>query len=329
MKFRILAFLIFLGAVFFAPASQAAYNTNAGVTVDAQVVSINYRAGGATINATSATGNAAAQRVVTANGGILFLPVVAIPVPVDASPSSLNSIYFSLSNSGNALETVSVTNSAATTVGVLFVDASNWQVSVNETLINLSQNQLYGSSIILNVTPAALASDGSTASVRVTASATTAGRPYGQYTGDNGTLYGSAQNVSYNIFFNIKAPYIVATKNALVQAPAGYTGSATDPVPGATIIYSIRVQNIGTGASPVVEIIDKIPTANTDFLISSAVSSVGGSTITCSNDNGATFANTCSTGSGVSPNITHVKFILGSPLTSGSAATVTFNAVIE
>jgi len=330
MKLRGLAFLVFLGAILFAPASYAAYNTNAGVTVDAQVVSINYRAGGATINATSSTGNTTAQRVVTANGGIKFLPVSAIPVPVDSSPSSLNSISFSLANTGNALEVVSIINSSPTQSGLVYADAPSWSATVNETIVNLNQNQLYPNPIILYVTPSALASDGSTASVRVTASASTAGRPYGQYTGDNGIQYGSSQSVSYNIFFNIKAPVIVATKNATVLSPTanGYAGGPNDPVPGAIIQYNIRVQNIGTGASPVVEIVDRIPTMNTDFKLGTAVSSVVGTTILCSSDNGLTFPSVCS-GGGVSPNITHIKYVLGAPLTSGSSASVTFNIYTE
>jgi hypothetical protein len=299
------------------------------VTVDAQAVSINYQAGNATVQVLSTTGNVTAQKVVTANGGIIFTPVTAIPVPVDSSPSSLNLINFSLANSGNAQETVVVTHSAATQVSGVNADASNWVVSYNYLLISLSENQPYFNPIVLRVTPSAGALDTSTASVLVTANGSISGRAYGQYTGDNSTLYGNAQYVTYNVLYNIKSPVIVATKNAFVYAPTanGYTGGNNDPVPGATIVYAIRVQNIGTGASPLVEIIDKIPTVNTDFRLGTATSSAP-STIACSSDNGLTFPSVC-TGSGVSPNITHIRYTFTNPLTSGSSATVTFNVVIE
>jgi len=330
VKFLGVSFLFLL--ILMSGVAFADYNTTANTVVTPYAVSINYTAGSATISATSTTGNTASQVTVTANGGIIFATSPLITSAIDAAPGSPNIVTFALTNTGNASDTVTVTHSVALQEGGISIGGP-WSVSFNLiSILASAKAQVPGTDTILTVTPSVTASDGATASVTVNATAFTAGRVYGQYTGDNSSIYGAAQSVTTNLKFKIKSPYLVATKNATITAPASYVtngGSATDPVPGARIVYSIKVQNIGTGPSNVVEIIDRIPTANTDFEILSAVSSVGGSTITCSNDNGATFANTCSTGSGVSPNITHVKFVLGSALTAGSSATVTFNAIIE
>lgn len=328
---KILGFLFAFSIVLTSGAAFADYNTTANTVVTPLSVSINYSAGSTTISVSSTTGNAASQVTVTANGGILFVTSPLITSAIDAAPGSVNIVTYALTNTGNASDQITVTNSAAVQEGAISI-GSAWNVSFNQiSIIASAKAQVPGAQTVLTVTPSVDASDGATASVTVNARAFTAGRIYGQYTGDNTSIYGATSNVTINVKFKIKSPVLVATKNATIIAPTTYVtngGSATDPVPGARIVYAIRVQNIGSGPSNVVEIIDRIPTANTDFLISSVTSNVA-STITCSNDNGASFANTCSTGSGVSPNITHVKFVLSSPLTAGSSATVTFNAVIE
>ncbi|HEV8369179.1 MAG TPA: hypothetical protein VGQ39_14595 [Pyrinomonadaceae bacterium] len=129
--------------------------------------------------------------------------------------------------------------------------------------------------------------------------------------------------------------YLQLTKSQVV-ANATSRGGATDPVPGATIAYTVAYDNVttsgGTNNSTIsassIVLIDPVP-ANTDFKVASATSNpAAGITLVVtaySNDGGSTWTYTPVDGAGGAPagydrTVTHVRFTLTGPMAPADAA---------
>lgn len=123
------------------------------------------------------------------------------------------------------------------------------------------------------------------------------------------------------------APYLAITREAAVVAPVGggYSGSASDAVPGSTISYIIYYTNWGFAVSTSIEVVDRIP-EYTDYKIGTATGEAV-KEIKYSNDNAATFDYT-PVGSYIDPAVTHVKWLCND-VSSGASGKIEFSVVIR
>jgi uncharacterized repeat protein (TIGR01451 family) len=105
-------------------------------------------------------------------------------------------------------------------------------------------------------------------------------------------------------------------------------GTNPKAIPGATVDYSISVDNTGTVAATDVVVVDPIP-ANTAFLVGSTSSTPSaGVTIEYSNDNGNNWGYSPSAGTdGSDPAVTHVRVTFPS-IGGGNSGTVDFQVLI-
>jgi uncharacterized repeat protein (TIGR01451 family) len=104
---------------------------------------------------------------------------------------------------------------------------------------------------------------------------------------------------------------------------------ATNPkaIPGATVDYSILVDNNGSVSAANVVVADAVP-GSTAFLVGSTSSTPGGTTIEYSNDNGATWTYVPVAGvNGSDPNVTHLR-VTFTTIANGASGQVDFQVLI-
>jgi uncharacterized repeat protein (TIGR01451 family) len=130
-----------------------------------------------------------------------------------------------------------------------------------------------------------------------------------------------------------KDAYKVASASLTVDKAAAVTNDpingGTNPkaIPGATMDYTIDVDNNGTVPADGVELIDSIP-ANTSFLVGS-VSTAPAATVEYSDDNGATWTYVpVAGGDGSDPNVTHLRVTFASIAGGGGNGSVGFQVLI-
>ncbi len=293
-------------------------NTASGVTINSlgTSVTLSYKVGSAPTRNTNSAVSASA--VVLKNGGIKQTASTWTDLPatnnIDAGTGY--SYTFTVVNSGNFTEAVAA-GIVSTTGGF----AGTWLSSLNTSNIVISREGQYTGGT-LYVTADASAEDGDIGGLTVSINGTTSGAFYKQYTGANSYTYGASGNVQTALTFQVRAPKIYVTKNVTVQAPASYVsagGAATDPVPGATLVYTLTYYNYGSVAGNSVEIVDTIP-GNTAYS-----SAAGGSAQTCYNASGTVIA---SPATPVDDTVASVKWTIGT-VSGSSGGTVTLNAVIK
>ncbi|MFC1559722.1 choice-of-anchor Q domain-containing protein [Candidatus Margulisiibacteriota bacterium] len=138
------------------------------------------------------------------------------------------------------------------------------------------------------------------------------------------TAYGWSVSGPYSN--ETSAPEMELTRTATVDAPisGGYSGGAHDAVPGATIKYTIKYENIGFAPARVVVINDKIP-QYTEYLVDSATGEAA-TAVRFSDDDGATYGYTPS--GIVDAAVTHVSWEV-EDVYSGGAKLCTFEVVIK
>jgi len=266
----------------------------------------------------TATASLDANADVTQNGGIKLLsPTWVYPGNNTVVAGTGYDYTFSIGNSGNFTETVT-TDLIALTGGF----AGTWLSEISDSSLIISREGI-SPLITLSVTADAAASDGDTGTLTVDLSATAGDNVYGEYTGINGYTYGASQNISTLLSFLVSAPTIGITKNVTITAPAEYVangGGANDPVPGATLEYTIDYANTGSSAANNVAIVDNIPT-DTEYL-----TALGG--VTIEYDHGSGWDAGYVPAAPVDPDVQAVRWNLGN-LGAGASGTVTLRVVIR
>jgi uncharacterized repeat protein (TIGR01451 family) len=132
---------------------------------------------------------------------------------------------------------------------------------------------------------------------------------------------------SYSPYSNMaSAPQMKMTRGSTVEAPisGGYSGGAHDAVPGATIRYTTKYENIGFAPSLNIVIIDKVPN-NTNYKVGSATGEAANN-IRFSNNNGSTY--TWGPSGTVDPQVTNVSWEVQN-VKAGGSKLVTFEVVIR
>ncbi len=296
----------------------AAYaNTASGTAIDSdgKNVTISYSVSSVVRYANSAITPSA---TVAKNGGISFGTATWIfPGNNTIVAGAGNTYTFSLINSGNYTDTVDAAI-VATTGGF----AGTWASSLDSSSIVISREGTVAG-ISLFVTADAAAADGAVGGLTVSLNGTDAAGFYLPYTGTNAYTYGAYREIQTTLSFVVSAPNIQVTKSVTVAAPANYVaqgGGATDPVPGATLTYTLAYENFGSATGTAASIVDKIP-ANTEFR-----SAAGGTGRNYSNNNGATFVYVPA--GVVDPAVTDVEWIIGN-INAGASGSVTLQVVIK
>jgi len=132
-----------------------------------------------------------------------------------------------------------------------------------------------------------------------------------------------------------KDGYLVASaalsvvKNSAVSSDPINGGSNPKAIPGATMDYTIDIDNNGTTAATSVVLVDAIP-ASTSFVVSSlSTTPAVGPTVEYSDDNGVTWAYSPSAGpDGSDTAVTHVRVTFASIASAGAAQAV-FQVLIQ
>lgn len=292
-------------------------NTAAGTTISSPGTDsvISYQVGGVPQTATSSID---ADANVTQNGGIKLLsPTWTYPGNNTVIAGTGYDYTFSIGNSGNFTETVT-TDLIALTGGF----STTWLSSISSASIDISREGI-SPLITLSVTADATATDGDTGTLTVDLFASAGTNVYGEYDGNNNYTYGASQNISTLLSFLVSAPSISITKNVSITAPADYIangGGANDPVPGATLEYTIDYENSGSTTANSVTIVDNIPT-DTEYM-----TAIGGTGIEY--DYGSGFVATVPDDVPVDPDVQAVRWTLGD-LSAGDNGTVTLRVVIR
>lgn len=181
------------------------------------------------------------------------------------SPGSTATFRINITNNANVSDTF--------TFALDVFDTSGGAVSWSRSLYDSSATNALSSphtdgaiaeaaetSLVIKITPPGSTADASLGTAYV--SVKTNNTPTGHYQGDNGTIYGGYDTHTFIFVTTVGGPVISAvTKTLSVKAPTGYSGGATDPVPGATLRYQIAFQNTGSGTATNVWIYDTFPTA--------------------------------------------------------------------
>jgi len=150
--------------------------------------------------------------------------------------------------------------------------------------------------------------------------------PNGSYTGINGNPYGGVSVDIKAVVITASGPDMVfVSKSASISQPALYTGSATDPVPGARIIYQMVVKNNGSATANAVSLEQNIPN-DTDYDLGS---------MTAVQSSGALYAQefyndayNTDAGTGTDASVTKVRWTL-TDLDPGATATVNYTVVVR
>ena len=188
-----------------------------------------------------------------------------IGAPADQNSSgSTDPQYFlyTVTNEGNASDTYALAIDSTSYGGP--GSPSGWTIEVVESgNDNVISTLLIGEDgtgqFRIKVTPIGTATDGQY--VDVTAKASTAQTPVGEYTGSNGLTYGGSSEASHTARTTISgAPLLTLTRVSTVDAPSAFSGDAHAHVPGAVITYTYTYSNTGSGSAESNVIVDKIPT---------------------------------------------------------------------
>ncbi|MEW5946678.1 MAG: hypothetical protein AB1742_10815 [bacterium] len=244
----------------------------------------------------TATNVPSATQSSTVNATVMAVFGVAkVADPADGNAGSGNSTdyVFSVRNDGNDSDYIGIKAGAqgfsagagTTTNWSVQVDdadpfssALNWQTSGAATA-SQAGDQATSTAILgpdavgtytVRVTIAGDATDGATGDLTINfVTVATAG----SYVGYNAINYGgpasvarsagTGQGTSY-LTTLVQGPVLTLSKAInVITAPAGYTGGANDPVPGARITYDVTFGNSGAGAASTVEVSDQIPASTT------------------------------------------------------------------
>lgn len=139
----------------------------------------------------------------------------------------------------------------------------------------------------------------------------------GQYTGDNGTTYATGSAGGQDFASALLAAAKLTLAKAVTSVKIG--GAASAPLPGATILYTLTYNNIGSASADSVVLIDTVP-ANTTFDTASSSMSNLGASATFADDSGSS-GFTCQVTTSASPNQAYVSTDWNN-LTNYSAGTV-------
>jgi len=175
-------------------------------------------------------------------------------------PGDSYSARFFFINRGNDDDTYTVTS-------VLTQSASRWSKSeINSNLSNVSAWQMGSVEVVAEPT-SALALEEVTLSVTVELSGETAvdytrfSNAYAGATYQDEGNYGGAQSIG-PLFFKLEAEGYsikVIDRQLTINAPASYSGDATDAVPGSKIKYFIILKNESTAVATSINLMDVIP----------------------------------------------------------------------
>ena len=298
-----------------APLSAAYQNTADGTDIDSLGgdTVLSYDISGSTFTESSAV---TASTTVVQNGGITLNSATWLTPAVNSLIAGTGASYtFSIVNSGNFTETVTLGTSA---LAGGFSGA--WTNLLSSNSENISREGIYNGS--LAVTADAGASDGSVGSLTVDFNGTAGTGTYGTYAGSNSYNYGGEQAIAVPLSFIVSAPDISVTKSVVVNAPAAYIangGGVNDPVPGATLVYTIEYENDGSAAASNVTIVDTIVT-NTEF-----ATATGGTSIDY--DSGSGWSGVAPAAP-VDPTVTDVRWTIGT-IGIGASGTITLEVVIQ
>jgi len=120
---------------------------------------------------------------------------------------------------------------------------------------------------------------------------------------------------------------LAVTKTADVSSDPVNGGTNPKAIPGATVDYSILVDNNGSVSATNVIVVDAVP-GSTSFLVGSTSSTPGGTTIEYSDDGGATWTySPVAGGDGSDPNVTHLRVTFAS-IANGASGQVDFQVLI-
>ncbi len=118
--------------------------------------------------------------------------------------------------------------------------------------------------------------------------------------------------------FMVVSAALTVTKTSAVSNDPINGAANPKAIPGATVDYTLVVNNTGSTAADNVIVADAIP-ANTAFVVASMVTIPAGATVDYSNDGGGTWVYTpVDSGDGSDPNVTHLRVDFGSVAGAGS-----------
>lgn len=265
--------------------------------------------------------------------GMAGADYTVIPADGSGNAGAVTTLQFTIRNRGNTNETYNLAIAMSATNAAQAGDYINWTNRITDvgglTITSVALAVGGTADFYLHVRPTALASDGDWKQYKIYATAarfTTAtnyasgGTLYGGDIGENTngvvsaafygmlshgatTLSGATTNEWIRVL--IQGPILTVTKRIIsVTSPLGAI-----PVPGATIVYSIKVTNSGAAAAVNPRIFDLIP-ANTVYIPNTAVN---GTSLTTHATNAA---------------ISQIKFS-GANLNAATVDTVQFSVRIQ
>lgn len=269
--------VIALIAVLLPVAGQAA-GTIAGTDIT-NTAEASYEIGGTPVTQSSNTVTISVDEIIDAT------LVLQSPRVVVATPESNAVLLFSLTNTGNGPETFSLTvanNDAgddfdpiAAATGIFFDTDGSGDLSVgDEAYVPGTNDPLLAADasvaiLVVNDIPPGLTNGDIGRSILTATAATGSGAPGTVYPGAgtngvNAVVGTSGASVSATGEYIVSDVRVAIAKSALVTDPFG----GSEPVPGATITYSITVEVTGTGTAIALIVDDAIP-ADTSYTLNS------------------------------------------------------------
>jgi uncharacterized repeat protein (TIGR01451 family) len=347
-------------AVVFAASTAQAAGTLSGTAIDNHAT-VNYRVGGID---QAPVGSDTASFVVDSRIDLSVATVDIAPVPV--TPGSTDRVQtFMVTNEGNTTRDFSLTspNSATPAFGEpsedfdatnvrRFVDANGngtYQAGIDlATYIDELEPDSSVTVFVLADIPLTVGND-DVASYDLIAQTAAGGSPGSQggdiLTDDSAaaddpatvqTVFADAAGTADNLEdgrHSSKDAYkglsadLAVSKTADVSADPVNGNTNPKAIPGATVDYSIVVDNNGSVTATNVVIVDAVP-GSTAFLVGSTSSTPGGATIEYSDDGGATWTYVPAAGpDGSDSNVTHLRVTFAS-IANGSGSQVDFQVLI-
>ena len=319
-----IATLLAGGAVLAMPQMASATGTRAGTVIDNTAQATYDNGGGGTVVVDSNTHTMTVAELI--NNAVTWGDSADVATTPGATTQILK---FELTNTGNGVETFSLATNGS-------IGGDNYDPAVNLIVIDdgdgiyePSQDTVYiGSAtnptldpdasitiFVISTTPTGVA-DGNRGGVKLTAASTTGvGAPGTSFAGageggGDAVLGTSGGDDDDDGFYVVAAATVSLVKSATISDPLG----GSQPVPGATITYSIVATTAGSGTLPNLTVNDAIP-AGTTYTPGSI--RLGGTTLTdATGDDAGSF------GAG------SVAVALGN-LPGGETRTVTFQVTIN
>lgn len=201
------------------------------------------------------------------------------PADVSTTPGATTQVLkFQLTNTGNGIETFSLSTNAGIggdnydpTVNLIVIDDGDgvYEPTQDTVYTGSAQNPTMNPDanltiFVISTTPTGVV-DGNRGGVKLLAASTTGtGAPGTTFTGageggGDAILGTSGGDDDDDGFYLVSSASVSLLKSAVVLDPFG----GTEPVPGATITYSIVATTSGTGSLPNLAINDVIPTGTT------------------------------------------------------------------